>query len=249
MSYCLFLLAQQAMIPAAAMGEEELRPLIAALSSAPGLTYLVSHRAITGVRDPAIERAAGPSHALQLYFDELLSLEGLLTSGSVLDRALGTSDAPLRRHLHWCHQAMAVRRYQLPAYAARSASPGRQECTYFVSYEGRSTDDEEWLAHYLRHHPPIMAKLPDLRKLEVYSRLDYRSELDIEKARSLQRNIVVFDSQDRLNVALSSPVREELRADYEGFPRFNGTTPHRAMVSSACRRAPPSPARASAVTR
>ena len=63
--------------------------------------------------------------------------------------------------------------------------------------------------------------------------MDYRSELDIEQSRALQRNLVVFDSEDRLNDALRSPVREELRADYEGFPRFKGTSPHSAMISQA----------------
>ena len=233
MNYCLFLLAQEARTTTPTGGLEQLPQWISALRGLDGLTHLVTHRAISGVRDPAIKESVGPRHAFQLYFNDLLSLEGALTSSSVLDQALGSSDAPLRSHLHWCHQVMAVRRYPLPEPSSPSGTPAQQECTYFVSYEGRADDDELWLAHYLRHHPPIMTKLPGLRRLEVYSRMDCRSDLDIEQSRALQRNLVVFDSEDRLNDALGSPVREELRADYEGFPRFEGTSPHGAMISQA----------------
>jgi uncharacterized protein (TIGR02118 family) len=231
MNYCLFLLAQKTQAATEATGEEPLPQLISALRSIPGLMQLTTHRAISGVHDPAIKTVAGPDRAFQLYFDGLLGLEHLLTPDSVLDRALGSRDAPLRRHFHWCHQAMAVRRYQLHGHPSRSETADQHGCTYFVSYEGRSADDEKWLAHYLRHHPPIMKKLPGLRKLEVYSRIDYCSDLDIEKSRSLQRNIVMFDSQHQLNDALNSSVREELRADYDGFPPFEGASPHGAMMS------------------
>ena len=233
MNYCLFLLAHEARAPVGAAGQEPLSRLVPVLRGIPGLTQLVSHRAIGGVQDPAIRDAAGPAHAFQLYFDELLSLEQVLRLGSVLDRALASGDAPLRGTFHWSHQAMAVRRYELSGHALRPEAAVQQGCTYFVSYEGQSADDEAWLAHYLRHHPPIMKKLPGLRKLEVYSRIDHLSELDIERSRALQRNIVMFDSQQQLNDALDSPVRAELRADYEGFPPFKGVSPHGAMLSEA----------------
>ncbi len=230
MNYCLFLLAQQFQVPTPATEAEQLLRLTSALRGIRGLTQLVSHQASSGVRDPEVKEAAGPDYAFQLYFDDLLSLENALTRGSALDRTLASTDVALRLHFSWCHQAMAVRRYRVSG-DSRSNAIDRHGCTYFVSYEGRSADDEKWLGHYLRHHPPIMARLPGLRKLEVYSRIDYRCDLDIRRARSLQRNIVAFDSQDQLNAALASPVREELRADYHGFPSFDGTSPHGAMNS------------------
>lgn len=233
MSYCLFLLAQEAWAPRGAIGPEPLSRLVSVLRGVPGLAQLVRHRAVSGVQDPSIQHAAGPIHAFQLYFDELLSLEQVLRPGSVLDRAMASSEAPLRGQLRWCHQAMAVRRYELPGHSSGAETTLQQGCTYFVSYEGQADDNEAWLAHYLRHHPPIMKKLPGLRKLEVYSRIDYSSGLDIERSRALQRNIVMFDSEQHLNEALDSPVRAELRADYEGFPPFKGTSPHGAMLSEA----------------
>lgn len=233
MNYCLFLLAQEARAPVGAIGPEPLSRLVSVLRGMPGLVQLISHRAVSGVQDPAIRHAAGPAYAFQLYFDELLSLEQVLQPGSVLDRALASSEAPLRGQLRWCHQAMAVRRYGLPGPSSDAGTAPQQGCTYFVSYEGQADDDEAWLAHYLRHHPPIMKKLAGLRKLEVYSRIDYSSGLDIERSRALQRNIVMFDSERQLNDALDSPVRAELRADYDGFPAFTGASPHGAMLSEA----------------
>jgi uncharacterized protein (TIGR02118 family) len=231
MNYCLFLLAQADETRTTPVAASCSPAFVQSLRGIAALTQLTVHRIGGRAQDPAIAHGAGPDWVLQLYFNDLLALEAALAPGASLDRALRGRDIPALRRFRWSQQVMAVRRYALATAWPRQDDLTRQACTYFVSYEGQAADDEAWLAHYLRHHPPLMKKLPALRALEVYSRVDCHSGLDIPRSRALQRNLVMFDSLRELNEALNSPVRRELRADYESFPPFEGASPHGAMES------------------
>src|SRR3954454_5681453 len=103
--------------------------------------------------------------------------------------------------------------------------PGRY-CTYLVAYEGPAEDEAAWLAYYLEHHPPLMAKLPGIRELEIYTPLQWRCPPALKRVRHLQRNKVAFDSPAALAAALDSPVRREMRADFAQFPRHCGGVTH-----------------------
>ena len=47
----------------------------------------------------------------------------------------------------------------------------------------------------------------------------------------MQRNKVGFDSAAALTAALNSPVRLEMRADYNRLPRFSGKVTHFPMAT------------------
>jgi uncharacterized protein (TIGR02118 family) len=100
-----------------------------------------------------------------------------------------------------------------------------------VAYEGPAEKMEAWLAHYLDRHVPLMTRLPAVREVEVYTRLDWRTSLPWRQVDYMQRNKVVFDDADALTAALSSPIRREMRACYESFPPFSGATPHHAFAT------------------
>ena len=74
-------------------------------------------------------------------------------------------------------------------------------------------------------------QLPGIRELEVYTRLDWVGSLAWPRVNFMQRNKVAFDSADALTQALHSPVRHEMRADYEAFPPFTGPNTHYAMAT------------------
>jgi hypothetical protein len=76
-----------------------------------------------------------------------------------------------------------------------------------------------------------MARLPGIRELEIYTRLDWVSVLPFRRVTFMQRNKVAFDSADALTHALNSPIRHELRACFKTFPSFTGPTTHHAMAS------------------
>jgi hypothetical protein len=76
-----------------------------------------------------------------------------------------------------------------------------------------------------------MAKFPNIRQIEICSRVDWTSALPYPRDNQMQRNKVVFDSQAALTAALNSPVRHEMRADFKEFPPFSGGNTHFPMLT------------------
>lgn len=174
--------------------------------------------------DPFLAASEAPRCVIQLYFATVEALEAALHPGTSLAGLLGVHG------WHWTQQAMLVRRFTVP-----SASPAwdraGERVSYLVAYEGHAEDNDAWLGHYLRQHPALMAQLPGVREVEVYTRLDYCSQWPAARADALQRNKVVFDTRQALSDALASPLRERLREDFLSLPPFSGASPHHAMHS------------------
>jgi uncharacterized protein (TIGR02118 family) len=166
------------------------------------------------VRDPFLDDGPPPGAVTQLYFDSLA--------------ALGRAAAQVPTHAD--AEAMQVHRFPVPQpWLEVPAS----YCTYLVAYEGPADDEAAWLAHYLEHHPPIMAKLPQIRELEIYTPVDWHCPPSLRRVRHLQRNKVAFDSSSALAAALDSPVRREMRSDFARFPPYHGRVSHYAMTTRA----------------
>jgi uncharacterized protein (TIGR02118 family) len=161
------------------------------------------------VRDPYLYDGPPPGGVTQLYFDSIGALERAAAE-------LGAGEA----------EAMEVHRFAVPE---RWQHVPERYCTYLVAYEGPADDEPAWLAHYLKHHPPLMAKLPGIRDLEIYAPVDWRCPPSLKRVRHLQRNKVAFDSAEALAAALDSPVRREMRADFAQFPTYRGRVTHYAM--------------------
>jgi uncharacterized protein (TIGR02118 family) len=164
------------------------------------------------VHDPFLDDGAPPQTVAQLYFDSLASLEA----------------AAKAMRGAWTAEAMSVHAFAVPR-------PGAPACTYLVAYEGPAEDEAAWQAHYLAHHPPIMARLPGIRELEVYLPVDWRCPTKLTRVRHMQRNKVAFDDVRALGAALASPVRAEMRKDYAALPPFSGRVTHYAMTTKVLR--------------
>ncbi|MFM0275833.1 ethyl tert-butyl ether degradation protein EthD [Paraburkholderia nemoris] len=196
-----------------------------------GLRRLIVHEPIAGEVDPRIaQKQDAPSYVLQWYFDELAPLEAALVADGAIHRALHSAAHEALSASSVTQQIMAVRTLA-PAHAA-SNREHINRCTYLVAYEGPADDFNAWLAHYLRHHPPLMLQLPALRELEIYTRIDVTSGLPFGRALAMQRNKVVFDDFSALADALASPVRDAMRRDFHALPPYGGATPHFAMRST-----------------
>ncbi|WP_174908998.1 ethyl tert-butyl ether degradation protein EthD [Burkholderia diffusa] len=232
MEVCLFLIVEHgadaadsaADVPLAGIGDA-----VAALRAAPGLERLVVHRPVALAADRAdpVARPPSPACVLQGYFAELDALEATLAPTGAAYACMVRWQAAARRV---AQQAMAVRRIQV---AGPGVGPGARNCTFLVSYEGEAEDPNLWLSHYLDRHPPLMAQLPGIRAIEIYTRVDYRSALPAPRAHAMQRNKVVFDDADALAHALASPVRLLMRSDFDALPPFSGATPHFPMASES----------------
>src|SRR3954462_14283748 len=164
------------------------------------------------VRDPYLDDGTPPDCVVQLYFESLAALEA---AGVQTPAGVGA-------------EAMRVHRFAVPE-PWRHVPP--RYCTYLVAYEGPADDESAWLAYYLEHHPPLMAKLPRIRELEIYTPVEWRGPAPLGPVRHLQRNKVVFDSAAALAAALDSPLRREMRADFAKFPPYRGRVTHYAMTT------------------
>lgn len=231
MSVCLFLSASRDRGLSAAEAADLLACVQQLARGVAPLRKLVAHvPAAPGGRDPFLEPESPPVCVMQFYFDDIGHLEAAAGEGGPLVRLLDAEAFPMLAGCDWTQQAMLARPY---AVAQPLQAEGAQDafCTYLVAYEGPADDLHAWLAHYLRHHPPIMARLPDVREVEIYTRIDYCSDLRAQRSNAMQRNKVVFDNAAALARSLNSPVRQELRADFEAFPPFRGASPHYPMQS------------------
>jgi hypothetical protein len=169
--------------------------------------------------DPYLDDGPPPQLALQLYFDDIAALEAALAPDGHL-RRLDALDG-----VGTTQQAMLVRRYPVPDPAFRTPS-GELPCTYLVAYEGAADDLPAWLSHYIADHPPIMARFPGIRQIEIYTCIDWCGGLPWPRVAHMQRNKVVFDNQAALTAALDSPARHEMRASFHRFPSFTGPITH-----------------------
>lgn len=194
---------------------------------AKGLTrgYLFTPAAVDG---PFADDEPPPRLALQLCFDGLPSLEAAIAPGGSL-KALAAADAwPSLAGTAATHQAMLVRPFPVPDPPPPIASE-RTTCSYLVHYPGRAEDMNAWLLHYLTHHPPLMARLPGIRAIEIYTCVDWCDGMPWSRARFMQRNRIDFDSIEALAASFGSPALQAMRADFRRLPSFAGGNVHYPM--------------------
>jgi hypothetical protein len=180
--------------------------------------------------DPYLDDGAPPALALQLYFADIADLEGALASGGHLQALADAGFLPSLSGADVSQQAMLVRRFPVPDPVFRPV-PNEPICTYLVAYEGEAEDLNAWLGYYVAGHPPVMARFPGVRQIEIFTRLDWIGFLPWRRVGAMQRNKVVFDNDAALTSALNSPVRHEMRADFARFPAFSGPVAHYPMAT------------------
>ena len=225
MRFCHFLTFD---LPGAAIPAAELTGLAALLAATPGLDHALIHRAASAT-DPYLHDGPSPALALQLYFSEIEALEGAMGCHGHLQALPGR--LPSLAAARVAQQAMLARHLPVPDPVLPTEAP---HCTYLVAYDGAADDLNAWHAHYLAHHPPIMARFPGVRRIEIATRIDWVGFLPYPRAEHMQRNKVVFDSPAALTAALASPVRAEMRADFHRFPPFAGVATHYPMLTTSC---------------
>ncbi len=220
MRFCYFVTFEHPS-PKARIGAADKAAITALIAATPFLRHAEMH---TPAVASDIYTADGPSPqlALQLYFDDLVELEAAIAAKGHLralaDRRALSSLAGAKA----THQAMYARHFPI----AGSAAGAQPRCSFLVHYPGPADDFNLWFNHYVASHPPIMRRFPEIRQIEILSRVDWIDAMPFERADHMQRNRVVFDSPEALTAALQSPVRHEMRQDYHRFPPFKGGSFH-----------------------
>ena len=180
--------------------------------------------------DPFVEYPPPPQLAFQLYFDAIEPLEAAAAPRGALQALAEPGALPSVDRSGASQQAMLVRAYAVPAPSFQT-KPGGLPCSDIIHYPGRPEDLNAWLAFYFTSHVPLMKRLPGLRELELYTRIDWVSALPWKKAEHFQRNKVVFDDADAVAAAFQSPIRAEMRADFLNFPAFTEGNRHNPMAT------------------
>jgi hypothetical protein len=173
---------------------------------------------------PFPDNEPAPPLVLQLQFDAIEALEAAIA----VDGPVGRLTEVAARGRTVTQQAMLRRRFPVPDPVLR-CSPAVLPCSYLVQYPGPAADINAWNAHYNTHHPPIMAKFPGVRTIEIYTRIDWVCGLDWAGENVMQRNRLLFDSPAALSAGLVPDVMREMRADFKGFPAFEGGNVHYAL--------------------
>ncbi|WP_206243602.1 EthD family reductase [Novosphingobium terrae] len=168
-----------------------------------------------------------PMLALQLYFTRLEQAEAAIASEGTLQGLFGP-DFPSLTAAEASHQVMWTRPFPVEASPPEAAGPS---CAFMVHYHGEPDDAHAWHRFYLQHHPAIMATFPQIRDIEIYTKVDWIDTLPSRRVEYFQRNKIVFDSAAALETALTSPTRERMKADRKQFPPFSGGSIHVPMHS------------------
>jgi uncharacterized protein (TIGR02118 family) len=174
---------------------------------------------------PFPDNPSAPALVMQLQFGTIEALESSIAAGGPLEALADTDTRPWLAARRVTQQAMLTRRYPVND-AARKTPPGALPCSYLVHYPGPAADPNAWHHHYNTHHPPLMARFPGVRVIEIYTRIDWVSGLPWPKEDMMQRNRLMFDDAAALSVGLLSPVLQDMRADFHRFPPFDGGNVH-----------------------
>jgi uncharacterized protein (TIGR02118 family) len=188
----------------------------------PGLTAIDAYvMAKSATHDPFVDDGAGPLLLAMLHFN----------TAEQMSHAIG----PLARSLDGLPQGVALTgtpfgRRLYPIGGEATPRPLTAPFSYVVRYHRPADDEAEFVAHYLADHPPLLAKLPEIRSVLCYLPLDGLATPALPTANVMIGNEVAFDSPEAFNAAMASPVRAELRAHFRKFPRFTGRNTHYPMM-------------------
>ncbi|AHG65230.1 hypothetical protein [Advenella mimigardefordensis] len=207
--------------------EQSLRSFIL---DSPGLLRAHFHTP-SAAKDYYTDDGHSPVFVVEAYYQELQQLETNLAEDGYLQGLNDLGQWPSLQACECEHQVMMSRPF--PVLEAREDLLDSQQCSYLVHYPGEAEDFFSWLNYYLSHHPQIMKFFPGIRAIEIYTRVDWIDALSWQRANYMQRNKLVFDSPDVLTAALNSPVRHDMRADFEKFPAFTGENRHFAMLTTS----------------
>jgi hypothetical protein len=230
MSVCWFALFRHPSEPSLRASDADLAWLARFLAAALGLQRALIYTP-SSTSDPYLDDGPPPQLGLQLYFHDIAALEAAAAADGTLQGLAAPDALPSLAGADVTQQAMLVRRCPVPDSTFRTPR-GELPCTYLVAYQGAAEDLAAWLSFYIADHPPIMARFPGIRQIEIYTRIDWCGCLPWPRVAYMQRNKVVFDSQAALTAALNSPVRHEMRGSFARFPSFSGPITHFPMATT-----------------
>lgn len=173
--------------------------------------------------DPLLREEGGPTLVAQMLFDTVEDLEGAAQSPARMKAREDVANFPPFDG-YARHQAMLYEPFPL------ENGDDNAPMTYHVQYHRPAPDETAFINYYRRHHPPILALFPGIRKVAIYTPIDWKDASFITRNDLMLVNEVAFDSESAMNAALVSDVRLRAREDYNLFPPFEGPVSHTPMT-------------------
>jgi uncharacterized protein (TIGR02118 family) len=176
-----------------------------------------------GAKDPFLEPDLDLLVLAMLHFPTLDALAAAMThprfgaSLAAQPHGVAVTGTPFERRF-------------FPVADESAPGPLLAEFSYVVRYHPPADDTAHFIAHYLADHPPLMAKLPEIRSILCYLPLRGVTPDVLPPVDYIIGNEVVFDSVDAFNAAMASPARKEMRAHFHKFPPFSGRNTHFPML-------------------
>lgn len=122
-----------------------------------------------------------------------------------------------------------MERLSYPVAGQTAVMPLSAPFSYSVRYHRPAEEEARFVDFYLTSHPPLLARLPDVRNVICYLPVQGIDPAGLPSADYMLGNEVVFDSMEAFNAAMASEARRALRADFMRFPRFTGPNTHYPM--------------------
>ena len=231
MSFCYFAHFRAPGGAATQLDDLDLQRIADVVSGVDGIRRALIHvPAPSGTSHAFPNDEAAPPLALQLYADDIEALEDALRPQGRLQALAVDGSVDGLRGLRVQQQIMLVRRLPIEPIVLPATGPARR-CSYLVHYPGHAADLGAWHRHYIDHHPPIMRRFPNVREIEICTRLDWIGGLPGMRVEFMQRNKLMFDTPEDLSAALGSAIIREMRADFHQFPEFAGGNVHYPMLT------------------
>ena len=171
---------------------------------------------------PMVDDGSGPLFLLMLEFSSVAVLKQAARSR---DFVAPLSSLPAGLEL----SADPMKRLSYPTARQTAVIPLSAPFSYSVRYHRPAEDEARFVDFYLTIHPPLLARLPNIRNVICYLPVRGIDPAGLPSADYKLGNEVVFDTLVSFNATMASEARRELRADFAQFPRFTVQNTHYPM--------------------
>ena len=197
---------------------------ISALATIPGVERVDRYEPTLFEDDPYDDDRQDQVLTIQTSYRDITSLEQGLASAEFqrLVKAVAADSV-----YKLSHDAMGMVFY--PVADEREPRELTAPISYVVRYHYPANDVERFIDHYTSHHPQIETRFPRITNIMCYLPIKWHDPTDLPYLGYMLGNEVVFESVEDLGNALTSPVMEDMGADFQQFPPFQGHDTHYPM--------------------
>ncbi len=192
------------------------------MSKIPGLERLDTYLPESS-NDPYLDDGYGPAIMVQGVYPDPQALRVAFASD-----AFKASIESIPPNSALTHDAMSMHFY--PVEGEQQPAEWTAPVSYVVRYHRPAEDEQAFIDYYVGHHPQMLGRFAGIRNVMCYLPIEWDDPTGLPRADYLLGNEVVFDSLNALNDSLKTPLRDELREDFNNFPPIQGRNTHYAMT-------------------